>query len=339
MRRKNEPPAQEMKNQEMAVYSYIDSLTGLINRASGEQQIDNILKSDDPSGALLMIDIDHFKCVNDTYGHAMGDSILKRFAEILKSFVRYGDVLMRLGGDEFIIFYRNFTDPDSLSERSRRIIEKVEYLLSDMVDERMGQTISASIGIAISGINGDDLKTLMGHADKALYYVKQHTKHGFLIYEDGVSSIHEVSKHHGIVNISSIRSMIDEDGFDRGAYLVDYASFKSLYRFLTRNLKRIDIDYQLVLFTLSISRNTPSISIINLERQLGRLIGHTLRVGDVAAQYGRNQYLVLLSGTNTDNGKIAAERVMKNWFDEFSKICTLSYEIEDLDVEETEFQI
>lgn len=330
MRRKNRSPDQEIANQDLAVYSYIDPLTGLSNRASGEQQITNILQGNDPAGALLMIDIDHFKSVNDTYGHSMGDRILKRFAEILKSFIRNEDILMRLGGDEFIIFYRNFTEPDQLSERCRRIIEKVEYLIGDMVDERIGETISASIGIAISGINGNDLQTLKDHADKALYYVKQHSKHGFLLYEDGVDSVHEVSRHRGAVDISVLRTMISENGLDRGAYLVDYDSFKSLYRFLSRNMKRVDTNYQLVLFTLSLKKPATSLSIINLERQLGRLIGKTLRLGDVAAQYGRNQYVVLLAGTNTDNGRIAAGRVLSYWMEEFKSTCDLSYEIEDL---------
>lgn len=330
MRRKNRSPDQEIANQDLAVYSYIDPLTGLSNRASGEQQITNILQGNDPAGALLMIDIDHFKSVNDTYGHSMGDRILKRFAEILKSFIRNEDILMRLGGDEFIIFYRNFTEPDQLSERCRRIIEKVEYLIGDMVDERIGETISASIGIAISGINGNDLQTLKDHADKALYYVKQHSKHGFLLYEDGVDSVHEVYRHRGAVDISVLRTMISENGLDRGAYLVAYDSFKSLYRFLSRNMKRVDTNYQLVLFTLSLKKPATSLSIINLERQLGRLIGKTLRLGDVAAQYGRNQYVVLLAGTNTDNGRVAAGRVLSNWMEEFKSTCDLSYEIEDL---------
>ena len=94
-----------MANQDLAVYSYIDPLTGLSNRASGEQQITNILQGNDPAGALLMIDIDHFKSVNDTYGHSMGDRILKRFAEILKSFIRNEDILMRLGGPTHLATY------------------------------------------------------------------------------------------------------------------------------------------------------------------------------------------------------------------------------------------
>jgi len=339
MRKNNRPPDKELLNQDLAMYSYIDPLTGLSNRASGEQRIIDILNSDDPSGALLMIDIDHFKSVNDTYGHAMGDRILIRFAEILKSFIRNEDILMRLGGDEFVIFYRNFTEPDQLSERCRRIIEKVEYLIGDMVDERIGQTISASIGIAISGINGNDLRTLKDHADKALYYVKQHSKHGFLLYEDGVDSIHEVSKHRGAVDISVLKNLINENDLDRGAYLVDYDSFKNLYRFLSRNVSRISTDYQLVLFTLSLKKPATSLSVIDLERQLGRLIGKTLRLGDVAAQYGRNQYIVLLSGTNTENGKIAANRVTDNWIKEFSKNSDLSYEIEDLCSDRSELNV
>ena len=86
----------------------IDILTGLLNRSASIQQINENLKMRRESGLLLMMDLDHFKLVNDRYGHEMGDKVLSLVANTLKKFVRSDDVLGRIGGDEFVIFYRGF---------------------------------------------------------------------------------------------------------------------------------------------------------------------------------------------------------------------------------------
>ena len=94
-----------------------DPLTGLLNRRAAAREVDNYLQGSKAHGVLLMMDIDHFKQVNDTYGHKMGDRVIMRVAEVLKSFTRAYDILGRLGGDEFVIFYKDYDNAEHLSER------------------------------------------------------------------------------------------------------------------------------------------------------------------------------------------------------------------------------
>ena len=93
----------------------MDPMTGLLNKASSEFEISQLCQS--AKGALLMIDLDSFKLVNDIHGHAMGDKILITFAEILRAVVRPIDVVGRLGGDEFIAFCQHVSD-ESVIEKN-----------------------------------------------------------------------------------------------------------------------------------------------------------------------------------------------------------------------------
>ena len=107
----------------------IDILTGLLNRSASIQQINENLKMRRESGLLLMMDLDHFKLVNDRYGHEMGDKVLSLVANTLKKFVRSDDVLGRIGGDEFVIFYRGFWKDEALQERCEEICGAVKRVV------------------------------------------------------------------------------------------------------------------------------------------------------------------------------------------------------------------
>lgn len=292
-------------------YAEIDTLTGLLNRRAGRERIEKALEDRTICGALLILDLDRFKAVNDTYGHSCGDRILQRFAGILHSFTRNDDVVFRFGGDEFVIFYRGYSDLSSLAERCRRIIAKAEFVLNDMLDEKLGSALSVSIGIAIIPQDGADFDSLIANADKALYHVKQNGRRGFYFYESTCNSVHDAEEDDRAIDILQLRRMVAEAGGDMGAYRVDYDDFKKIYRFLMRYTERSQTGVQLVLMTLVPEGD--ELNVIDAERHLGRIIAETLRRGDVTAQYGPNQFMILLMDTNTDNGKIAADRVIRNW--------------------------
>ena len=97
-------------------HASIDALTGLINKASSEEELTKICQ--DAAGALLMIDLDSFKLVNDIYGHAMGDKILVSFADIIRSAVRPNDLIGRMGGDEFIAFCHGLDEELAIKNKS-----------------------------------------------------------------------------------------------------------------------------------------------------------------------------------------------------------------------------
>lgn len=151
----------------------IDALTGVLNKAAIEAIGQEILTTPLQPGrchALFIIDLDHFKEANDTLGHQKGDEILRRFALYLAHIVRANDAVGRFGGDEFILMLRDFPQ-EAVASVARRVIEAA-HSLEPASDSFPG--LSASIGVALHPVHGNDYQELLHHADQALYYVKEH---------------------------------------------------------------------------------------------------------------------------------------------------------------------
>ena len=147
-----------------------DGLTGLHNRRALNAALDRLGQSD-TEYAVLQMDLDRFKQVNDTMGHSVGDAVLKRVASIMRGLTRKDDLLVRLGGDEFVVICPGLTDQMRLNDLSLSIIRQVSEPM-----EVEGQTamIGASIGIAVPLANVRvDPETLMDYADVALYAAKR----------------------------------------------------------------------------------------------------------------------------------------------------------------------
>lgn len=152
-----------------------DALTGLWNRTYSKEQVDGMI-SNGTTGSLFMIDMDNFKAINDTYGHQAGDSVLQKFAETMRKYAKEGDILCRIGGDEFVTFVKDITDVETLSEHAGNIIADV---LSFVKESNFTTNSSVSIGIAINGKDGDTFDELYSSADKALYHVKINGKSAY----------------------------------------------------------------------------------------------------------------------------------------------------------------
>lgn len=154
-----------------------DALTGIMNRGAFDQ-LRAGLKAKPIPICLLLIDVDVFKSINDTYGHEMGDRALKRVADLLVNTFRSTDYPARIGGDEFAVI---MTDVDSDSRES--IAKKAEEMNEILQRGEKGlPKFSLSIGIAFSRIGFDD--GLYKKADKALYHVKETGRCGYGFYED-----------------------------------------------------------------------------------------------------------------------------------------------------------
>ena len=147
-----------------------DFLTGLATRAVFEKAIESALNSDsNNSVAAILLDLDHFKAVNDTYGHAVGDTLLQRVGQRLKSSVRAADLAARFGGDEFAILIPGPRTCVELGVLCKRVIELLRR--SFLIDGQLVH-ISASIGIAIAPTDGANPRDLLKAADLALYESK-----------------------------------------------------------------------------------------------------------------------------------------------------------------------
>lgn len=150
----------------------VDSLTGLANRRQLHAVLEELLteaRALEQPVAVLYLDIDHFKDVNETLGHSTGDQLLVEVARRLKAQLRTGDVVGRTGGDEFLI-----TVHDCAAEEAARIARRLlEYVAAPISAQALHLTMSASVGIALYPEHGADAETLLKHADTALHEAKR----------------------------------------------------------------------------------------------------------------------------------------------------------------------
>jgi diguanylate cyclase (GGDEF)-like protein len=148
-----------------------DLLTGLPNRGVLREELERALAANrrGETLALLCLDLDRFKPVNDTYGHAAGDALLRQVAQRLRECVRETDVVARMGGDEFAVVQRNAPQPGGATRLAQRIIE---VLSTPFSVEGHVVHIGTSIGVALAPHDGEDPESLQRHADLALYGAK-----------------------------------------------------------------------------------------------------------------------------------------------------------------------
>lgn len=174
---------EQIKNYEkLELLSNTDELTKLLNRRAFTEKVEKrliIQGRSRQSCALLFIDLDNFKQVNDTFGHATGDNVLRKVSEILNRNIRTADYCSRLGGDEFAVWLENIDEKSALRQ-ANRILEGVDELKE--IADNPGHPLSLSIGIVVSAPNSVlSLDALMERADKALYQVKENGKSGVSI--------------------------------------------------------------------------------------------------------------------------------------------------------------
>lgn len=159
-----------------------DSLTQLLNRETAKQHTVEYLNSY-PNGALcalMIIDLDNFKQINDSFGHMFGDKVLLKAAEAIKKSFRYRDLVARIGGDEFMVLMKNITNQELIKERCTQILSAFHSLLSD---EQTECDISCSIGVALSPDHATSYDQLFEFADEAMYQAKKQGKNNYAIYQ------------------------------------------------------------------------------------------------------------------------------------------------------------
>jgi diguanylate cyclase (GGDEF)-like protein len=164
-----------------------DSLTGLPNRTLLKDRFESALASAqrrEHSLAILLLDLDNLKTVNDTYGHDAGDDLLIAVANALKSLVRGMDTVARTGGDEFVILLTDIQDGYGAQEVARKVIKRFEEPI--LTDKGEALRTSTSIGIAFYPQDGLDIGTLIKHADQAMYRAKMAGKNTFRLYAEVV---------------------------------------------------------------------------------------------------------------------------------------------------------
>lgn len=174
---------EEKREQELLMeQAQQDGLTEVLNARAARLHIEQYLAELDErqTGALILLDIDAFKSINDTFGHMQGDYILKEVAAVLEGNFRTDDVVGRPGGDEFIVYMRNFKDLHNLEEKCEAVCDKIRRI---QVGE--GRYASVSMGVALAA-PGMDYETLYQRADHALYTAKRNGRNRYIIARDNM---------------------------------------------------------------------------------------------------------------------------------------------------------
>lgn len=167
--------------QELAYLAYHDALTGLHNRKAFHEKLEEVLKDAKRYGverSILYIDLDHFKKVNDVYGHELGDKLLVQVADRLRKTLRETDYISRLGGDEFTVILGGIirSDPVRVAQRILKSLSMPYDVHGVIID-----FVTPSIGISTFPDDGHDVDTLLKHADCAMYEAKQ-TRNNYCSY-------------------------------------------------------------------------------------------------------------------------------------------------------------
>ncbi len=169
----------ERRIQQLAFY---DSLTGLPNRAMFEDNLEESIKQaveEGETGAVIVIGLDNFKVINDTYGRVVGDMLLQEVASLLRMFLRKDDIVSRSGGDEFAILYRKVEGILPLTDFTNAIIEA--FRRPWIIDQRQLYS-TISVGIALYPRDGKDAETVIRNVHSAIHCVKEEGRDGYQFY-------------------------------------------------------------------------------------------------------------------------------------------------------------
>lgn len=168
--------------QQLTYIANHDALTGLLNRQQFHNRLTETLtysRRHDTKLAVIFLDLDRFKLINDTLGHWIGDLLIKAVAERLKKSFRTNDTLARLGGDEFILI---LSDIDHIEDVARIAQKTIELLTQPFSLEGNDIVVTASVGISVFPDDGDNGQTLMMNADSAMYLAKERGKNNYQFY-------------------------------------------------------------------------------------------------------------------------------------------------------------
>jgi len=180
----------------------IDALTGLPNRLLFNDRLTTIIHEATRNGecfSVLFVDLDRFKLINDTHGHAAGDQVLRVVAQRLSASVRASDTVARYAGDEFIVVLRHVVKNDDVSRVAEKIMQAMGTPLS--LDNGTELQLGASMGLSFFPDDANDPETLLRHADEAMYAAKRQGRNTFKIYEMSP----EYAQQHGTVLRSRLR--------------------------------------------------------------------------------------------------------------------------------------
>lgn len=293
----------------LAEEAMLDLLTGFLNKTHGTEQIAKLCGQQ--TGALMIMDLDNFKLVNDLFGHDMGDRVLKAFAGIIRDHTEETDTVSRIGGDEFLAFYKDLTDEDTVAALTKRLNARLQEATSRFMGPDHGIPLGVSVGAVMVPGNGRDYASLFALADDALYTVKRAGKHGYHLYsgmpdtETGAADPEE--------RLERTLGIMRERSAERGAMMLGSDPFATVCRFMMQYFERFGGTAVLLLFTLMTEKNEDQIRIPEACAAFGGILERSLGTGDIVTRSGTDSFLVLLAGRTKAEAQGAEERILAAW--------------------------
>lgn len=183
----------KLRELELLLRAEKDALTGLYNKGATVQLIKNALSESNKRvlNALMIIDLDNFKEVNDLLGHSRGDKVLVETANALNDIFKGGDIVGRIGGDEFVVFVKNLNTISNADLLAGKIVKNVNYILENA---EYPIHVTCSVGVAVFPYHGTDYEELFNKADKAVYTAKANGKCGYRIYDAATTMVYHANR-------------------------------------------------------------------------------------------------------------------------------------------------
>ena len=288
----------------------IDKLTGFLSKSKGVDRVSKLCKR--KNGALMVMDLDSFKLVNDLFGHKMGDNVLKAFARVAKDNSRETDTICRIGGDEFMAFFEDISDESVLESISARINKQLVAEAKRLMGEDNGIPLGVSIGAVMVPEYGRDYETLFGLADSALYKVKQDGKHGCRVYSSAQEDDSNVKEDLHYMLDRTIKTLEERNDKD-GGLLLGRESFAAVFRFLMRFGRRFREKTGIILLELEATEGDDGDNIKNAANVLSDILQKELQVSDMYMHYRSAGFCVMK--TKCDEAEIieTAEKLVKSF--------------------------
>ena len=289
----------------------LDKLTGFLNKSSGTEKISNLCK--EKHGALLILDLDNFKLVNDLYGHDSGDNILVSFSEIIRQNTRANDLVSRIGGDEFMAFFPDMTKEVDVASLTERLNEQLLKVSEKLLGENHGIPIGISVGAAFTSEQTYNQQILFRFADSALYETKRAGKHGYSIYnpENTTSKKDDGQESDLELEIEHIIKIMSERGDGKGAMILGQDAFSWNYRFIERFISRYGGSVTRILFSLT--SDETGVIFSEMVSEFGNVLKNNLRKSDIIIQWQQSKYFVVLPLLAETDTPAIIERIMEKW--------------------------
>jgi len=202
---------QTTDKQQLYYLAHYDALTELPNRSLFHQSIQRelaVAKRNKTKLAIIFLDLDHFKEVNDTHGHGAGDILLKEVAQRLQSCIRDTDTIARLGGDEFAGILTGIVKPSDAIVVIQKIIAAIDRPIA--VSKDVEVSVTTSVGISFFPEDGENIEDLTKHADAAMYQAKETGRNGYALYEPAIND----ALHQRMIMIEQIKKAICNHEFE-----------------------------------------------------------------------------------------------------------------------------